>query len=223
MTQQLISVGSVANDGTGDTLRTAGNKINANFTELYNRSAIPAFAGQTGKVLSTDGSSIFWTTSTTINTVQTTGSYADPTWITSLNYSKLINAPQPYSLPTAASNVLGGVKVDGSTIVINNGTISATYTLPTATTGVLGGVKVDGTTITINAGGIISAPAASYSLPAATTSVLGGVIIPAVATSGISNTSGTIGLMELQLQFLMVLLAPHSMDYQQPELPAQAH
>lgn len=36
MVKQLLSTGSVANDGTGDTLRSAGTKINANFTELYN-------------------------------------------------------------------------------------------------------------------------------------------------------------------------------------------
>lgn len=34
----------------------------------------------------------------------------------------------------------------------------------------------------------------AYTLPAATTSALGGVIIPAVGTSGITNSSGTIGL-----------------------------
>lgn len=36
MAKQTINTGTVANDGTGDTLRTAGTKINANFTELYN-------------------------------------------------------------------------------------------------------------------------------------------------------------------------------------------
>lgn len=35
MTQQTINTGSAANDGTGDTLRTAATKINANFTDLY--------------------------------------------------------------------------------------------------------------------------------------------------------------------------------------------
>lgn len=35
MTRQNISTGSTANDGTGDTLRSAGTKINANFGELY--------------------------------------------------------------------------------------------------------------------------------------------------------------------------------------------
>lgn len=35
MTRQNISTGTIANDGTGDTLRTAGVKINQNFQELY--------------------------------------------------------------------------------------------------------------------------------------------------------------------------------------------
>lgn len=36
MARENINTGSSANDGTGDTLRTAGNKINNNFRELYN-------------------------------------------------------------------------------------------------------------------------------------------------------------------------------------------
>ena len=35
MTRQDINIGSSANDGTGDTLRSAGTKINSNFRELY--------------------------------------------------------------------------------------------------------------------------------------------------------------------------------------------
>lgn len=37
MTQQLISVGAYANDNTGDPLRVAFIKTNANFSELYSR------------------------------------------------------------------------------------------------------------------------------------------------------------------------------------------
>lgn len=35
MAKQTISIGTVANDHTGDPLRTAFTKVNANFTELY--------------------------------------------------------------------------------------------------------------------------------------------------------------------------------------------
>ena len=38
MAQQTIALGTAANDGTGDDLRTAGGKINANFTEVYTAS-----------------------------------------------------------------------------------------------------------------------------------------------------------------------------------------
>jgi hypothetical protein len=50
MAQQMIDIGSAPDDGTGDTLRDGGDKINDNFTELYGDRAIPmatseAFAG----------------------------------------------------------------------------------------------------------------------------------------------------------------------------------
>lgn len=37
MARRIINIGSIANDGTGDTLRTAGTKMNANFQEIYSR------------------------------------------------------------------------------------------------------------------------------------------------------------------------------------------
>ena len=35
MTQQLINIGITPNDGTGDPLRSAFDKTNQNFTDLY--------------------------------------------------------------------------------------------------------------------------------------------------------------------------------------------
>ena len=50
MAQQTINKGTAANDGTGDTLRQAAQKINENFTELY------SFVDATGSVtLTGDG------------------------------------------------------------------------------------------------------------------------------------------------------------------------
>ena len=120
-----------------------------------------------------------------------------------VDVNSAISAIPIYSLPTAgvgSGGTKGGVRVDGTSITIDgNGVIHGanTYTLPTATvgtssTGTLGGVKVDGTTILIN-NGVISG-ANQYVLPTATTTVKGGVIVPAVATSGINNSSGTISL-----------------------------
>jgi Bacteriophage T4 gp9/10-like protein len=53
MTQQTIDTGNVANDGSGDPLRTAFTKTNDNFDELYARvqSTPPATSkGATGDV-----------------------------------------------------------------------------------------------------------------------------------------------------------------------------
>jgi hypothetical protein len=87
----------------------------------------------------------------------------------------------------------------GSNITLSkvgdNCTINAVvppYTLPVSTSVILGGVK-QGSNVTIAGDGTISV-AAPYSLTATTTTTLGGVIIPVVGTSGITNTSGTIGL-----------------------------
>jgi hypothetical protein len=60
-----------------------------------------------------------------------------------------------YVLTTATTSTLGGIIIDGTSILINNGVISAPpYTLITATNSTLGGVKIDNTTITINNGTI---------------------------------------------------------------------
>jgi hypothetical protein len=40
MTQQIINVGTNPDDGTGDLVRTAFQKSNANFTELYGRGGV---------------------------------------------------------------------------------------------------------------------------------------------------------------------------------------
>ena len=63
-----------------------------------------------------------------------------------------------YTLPTASSSTLGGVRIDGTTITISGSVISAN--MPTATVSTLGAVRPDGTTIKISSG-VISAPTAT--------------------------------------------------------------
>jgi hypothetical protein len=41
MAKQVINIGTVDNDGTGDTLKGGGDKINDNFTELYGNNIVP--------------------------------------------------------------------------------------------------------------------------------------------------------------------------------------
>ena len=116
----------------------------------------------------------------------------DGSLLINLNASNIATGTLSSSiLPIASNSILGGVKVDGTTITINNGTISS-Y-LPTASITTLGGVRVDGTTITINNGTISGAN--TYTLPTASTVTLGGVKVDGisiVSNNGTISTTGTV-------------------------------
>lgn len=66
MTKQIINLGQTANDRTGDPLRVAFQKVNENFDELYATAAadlqLPSQAGNNGKFLKTNGSTLSWDT-----------------------------------------------------------------------------------------------------------------------------------------------------------------
>jgi hypothetical protein len=102
-------------------------------------------------------------------TVNDTHTVGDTTW--TWDGTTWLSSASSYVLPTATTTTLGGVKVDGTTVTINNGTISSpeSYTLPTATTTTLGGVKVDGTTVTINNGTISSTASGDVNKAASST------------------------------------------------------
>lgn len=70
MTQQLINIGSTANDKTGDPLRLAFEKINNNFTQLY------SIAGGAGAAAGVDGSIQFRATNN-LNAV----AYINNVWV----------------------------------------------------------------------------------------------------------------------------------------------
>ena len=54
MARQNINIGTVANDGTGDDLRVAMQKVNDNFTELYNASPVTAQITISGNQISSN-------------------------------------------------------------------------------------------------------------------------------------------------------------------------
>ena len=133
-----------------------------------------------------------------------------------------------YSLPSATSSVLGGVKI-GSNISVSNGTISLSkanvtaalgYTPPTANTTY--------SAATTAAAGLMSAEdkvklngiatsANNYSLPSATSSVLGGVKIG----SNISVSNGTISLSKANVTSALGYTPPSS-TYSHPTFTARS-
>jgi hypothetical protein len=76
MTRQNISTGTTANDGTGDALRSAATKINANFVEIYQKLGGDSDIMTTQISMTTDGI-VF--EGTTANDFETTLKATDPT------------------------------------------------------------------------------------------------------------------------------------------------
>ncbi len=64
MARLNINIGTTANDKTGDPLRTAFNKVNQNFIELYSHLStdvqIPSQTGNANKYLTTNGTTLRW-------------------------------------------------------------------------------------------------------------------------------------------------------------------
>ena len=107
MAKQTISLGTAANDGTGDPLRTAFTKTNANFTELYTSvdalqssdadlTAIAALVGTSGFLKKTSTNT--WTLDTS-------------TYLTAITSNQITTALgyTPYNGTTNSSAFLTGI------------------------------------------------------------------------------------------------------------------
>lgn len=149
MPQQTINLGSAPDDGTGDTLRVGGDKINDNFTELYTDKADKAGGTFTGDISVPDEAydATAWNGSLEVPTknavrdkIESLGS-----GITELDDIPDVNAPTPANgdvltwdstpgewvpaAPTGGSNALDDLTdvnaptpSDGDVLTFNNGT-----------------------------------------------------------------------------------------------------
>jgi len=131
MAQKIINVGTATNDGTGDTLRDGAIKVNDNFTELYSLPSIPQQTNQNGKFLSTNGSTLVWTTAADYSgpvlpsVLNNAGKFlttdGSATSWGSVNYNNLTNKPTiPAAQVSSDWNASSGV-----TQILNKPTIPA--------------------------------------------------------------------------------------------------
>ena len=149
MTRKLINIGISVNDKSGDPLRVAFDKINQNFTEIYTftenfvESIRDDAAGMLvdgyhqGIQVAYDNITKVIDLTVAMQTVIATNPPSNPMlgslWYNLTDHSLYVYdsaawviTNQLYSLPIATNVVLGGVKIDNTTIVIDNtGTISA--------------------------------------------------------------------------------------------------
>ena len=106
MARQNISTGTTANDGTGDTLRSAGTKINSNFSEIY--TLLGGDANTLTSQISLGADGIIFEGSTD-DVFETTLKVTDPTL-----------ADRTITFPDATGNVI----LDTATQTITNKTIT---------------------------------------------------------------------------------------------------
>ena len=143
MAKQVINVGSSAGDGSGDALRDAMIKINANFTELYEGIVVQTIVGENGTTLvnistnSVNANALTGTVPTGVATWDNLG--GKPTSVAGFGIADAYTIAQTdaqiaseiddlkISLAADGGDLKGSVFADDSTLLVDgvNGTIPA--------------------------------------------------------------------------------------------------
>lgn len=111
--------------------------------------SLPTQTGNNGKFLTTDGSNASWATVDLSGYVSTSGSYSNPTWITSLAYSKLTGAPTTVSTFT---NDSGYITSSALSPYLTSATAASTYQPLDATLTALAGLSTGSNKIPYSTG-----------------------------------------------------------------------
>ena len=130
MALQLIGVGTAANDGTGDTLRSAAIKMNENFEELYQGVSKSALVDTTGAIDITFGT-IVCTNAGSISLSLADANYSGRTIrVIAENTGNVTVTPTNLSGGTsvviAQNGVLDLVWGTSSWLIVNNGNTNLT-------------------------------------------------------------------------------------------------
>ena len=151
MAQQTISIGTTANDGTGDPLRTAFNKINSNFTELYTSSPFGKQVTITGNQITANASNADLVLSGSgTGGVTASGLRFGGTSI-SADDSSIVNINEGLNV-TGNITAEGDITATGNIFANGNINLGNTSGDQTKVTGVFeaDNIQIDGTTITTN-------------------------------------------------------------------------
>jgi hypothetical protein len=138
MAKQLINVGTTPNDGTGDTLRDAGIKVNNTLTELYD--ALGTTAGATTLKITTAGASngdaLRWNGTTfapaaVVADTNTTYGISSETATGGVNLRLTGSDSTTDNVKIASGTNVSVVRTDADTITVNSTDTNTTYNLTT--------------------------------------------------------------------------------------------
>ena len=156
MAQQNINIGSNANDGTGDDLRTAMQKINTNFTELYAETSVDSGITISGNTISSNRSD-----DDIVFEPSGVGAVRFPA--VTINDNAITGTRSNENLTISASGtgnlILGALRVNGTTVSSDDSTkitltesVDITGTLNVSTLEINNISSADSTAIQINDG-----------------------------------------------------------------------
>lgn len=160
MAQEIINVGIVADDGTGDTIRGAGVKINNNFTEVYARPhlTLPGleFSGNVVKVTRSNddlvlGASGTGTVTAPEVTIDSTINISDnDIKVNTSNADLVVTANGTGSVVSESIDVDSGT-IDGTIIGGSTATSGAFTTVAATASAVIDGITVTDNEVSSNA------------------------------------------------------------------------
>ncbi len=193
MAQQIIDVGNVANDGQGDPLRTAFEKTNDNFTELYNIGGISGIANGTSNINIIENSTVSISASNVANVlvVSSTGATLQGTFLANTTISATGNITAG-GLFIGNGSQLTGVISSAPAALITGTTLSSNVVNSSLTSvGTLGSLTV---TANVTGGNILSGGVVSSTGNVLGTNLLAGGIVQATGnvTGGNLTTAGKI-------------------------------
>lgn len=192
MVQQVIDVGNVANDGQGDPLRTAFQKTNANFTELYNIGGISGIANGTSNISIVEDSTVSISAANVANVFVVSGTGATNQGLLLSNTISATGNVTAGGLFFGNGSQLTGVISSAPASLITGNTLSANVINSSLTSvGVLTNLSVSGNVIggNLRTAGEISA---TGNIIGQNLNTGGAVAATGNLTGGNVNTSGQI-------------------------------
>ena len=156
MAQQTLNIGATANDGTGDTLRVAMDKVNDNFNEIYASPIISDFITITGNeiranrsnddlVLEPSGTGVVTAPALTVDS---NINITDNTIKTTVSNSDLVLEPSGTGSVVISKVDINSGNID-NTVIGNSTAVAGTFTTLTANTSAsIDGVVISDNTIT---------------------------------------------------------------------------
>jgi hypothetical protein len=204
MTQQVIDVGNVANDGQGDPLRTAFIKTNDNFTELYNIGGISGIANGTSNISIAENSTVSISAANVANVFVVSGTGATNLGLLASNNISATGNVTVGGLYFGNGSQLTGVISSAPAALITGSTLSSNVVNSSLTSvGILTSVSVAGNVQGGNlrtagaisaAGNILGQNISTVGDLAATGNVTGGNITTAgqLSVTGAITSGGTV-------------------------------